>query len=417
MNVKLGRCLKMSSLPENPTSRLPSLTGMRFWAAAMVFIFHTAVTFLFADQTTGFGYLFFVSGMGSLGVSFFFVLSGFVLTWSMRKSDTVQRFWRRRFFKIVPNHVVTFVVALVLMTIAGQIIGLPQTISNLFLVQAWVPDYSYLESANGVSWTLSGEFLFYLSFPLLVGVISRIRAGALWWTAAATVAVIWAIPAIALNALPSEPAFPWGPASWTQIWFVSIFPVSRLFEFTLGIVLAQIVLKGKWIRIPLPVALLTGLIGYGVLLFAPSQHFLYDYSANMIIPIALIIASAASADVRGRRTIFSGRAMVFLGEISFAFYLVHFMVLRYGHFAFGGGVDPMGMVTGPQWSTPVAIGFIVGALATSVLLAWALFALVERPIMRRFANPRVKWVEAPVNPPFTSITAPTSQSDVDKVPV
>jgi peptidoglycan/LPS O-acetylase OafA/YrhL len=420
MTIKLGRCLKMS-LPENPTSRLPSLTGLRFWAAAMVFIFHIAVTFIFANQAIGYGFLFFVSGMGSLGVSFFFVLSGFVLAWSLRKSDTVTRFWRRRFFKIVPNHVVTFAAALVLMTLAGQFINMPETIFNLFLVQSWFPDWAYLETANGVSWTLSGELFFYLSFPLLIGLVSRIRPGALWWTAGAIVAVIFALPSISLSLLPSEPVWPWGPASWAQIWLVNILPASRLLEFILGIVMAQIVLRGKWFRFPLPAALVLVVVGYAALLFVP-VHFLYDYSAMMIIPIALLIPTVATADASNRKTIFSGRTTVFLGEISFAFYLVHMLVIRYSHFAFGGSVTD-NVLSGPQWSVPWAIAFTLGSFAVSVLLAWALYAFVERPMMRRFANPRPKPAAAPVNAPFSSITATTAteatgaaEPDVDRVP-
>jgi peptidoglycan/LPS O-acetylase OafA/YrhL len=392
-------------------SRLPSLTGMRFLAAAMVFVFHTAISFAFANQTVGFAYLFFVSGLGSIAVSFFFVLSGFVLTWSAREHDSAPMFWRRRFFKIFPNHVVTFAAALVLMSIAGQAIRIPETVSNLFLVQSWVPRYNFVTSANGPAWTLACEVLFYLCFPLLFAALHRVKGNVLWVLAAATTAVIMVIPAISLAALPSTPAFPWGPASWVQIWFVNYFPVSRLFEFVLGILLARIVMSGKWIRLPLPVALGIGFVGYGVSLFVPT-HFLYRYAAVMVIPLALIIAAGAAADLKGRKTVFAGRAMVFLGEVSFAFYLVHFLVLTYGHRAFGVSINPIGDVTGPQWSTPIAIAFFVASFAVSLLCAWALYALVERPIMRRWANPRVRPV--PVGTPALARAA-GPQADVDLV--
>jgi peptidoglycan/LPS O-acetylase OafA/YrhL len=42
------------------------------------------------------------------------VLSGFVLTWSARKYDTVRQFWHRRFLKIFPHHIVAFAIALIL---------------------------------------------------------------------------------------------------------------------------------------------------------------------------------------------------------------------------------------------------------------------------------------------------------------
>ena len=61
-------------------SRLPSLTGMRFIAAALVFLFHVSYANLFASERVA-GTLMTVFGQGGwTGVGFFFVLSGFVLT-------------------------------------------------------------------------------------------------------------------------------------------------------------------------------------------------------------------------------------------------------------------------------------------------------------------------------------------------
>src|SRR5688500_12797828 len=84
--------------PDVP-SRLPSLTGARFIAAGLVFVFHATFAWPFASsgaqETSG---LLFSQG-GYTGVTFFFILSGFVLTWAVRPGDTTPRFWRRRFFK------------------------------------------------------------------------------------------------------------------------------------------------------------------------------------------------------------------------------------------------------------------------------------------------------------------------------
>ena len=77
------------------TSRLPSLTGMRFFAALMVFAFHAIVLNPFTSEgaqtvtNTVFG------GGGFTGVTFFFILSGFVLTCAVRPRDSAPRFWRR----------------------------------------------------------------------------------------------------------------------------------------------------------------------------------------------------------------------------------------------------------------------------------------------------------------------------------
>ena len=103
----------MTQLRTRAFSRLESLTGMRFLAALLVFGCHAAVLGYFAPETELRLMKFTYSG-GWIGVVFFFVLSGFVLTWSVRPGDTPRAFWRRRVCKIYPNHLVTALAAILL---------------------------------------------------------------------------------------------------------------------------------------------------------------------------------------------------------------------------------------------------------------------------------------------------------------
>ncbi|MFM9593807.1 acyltransferase family protein [Streptomyces scabiei] len=372
--------------PPLSAGRLPSLTGMRFIAAALVFSVHGAATGVFRDVDVAAGYYRWFGNAGALGVSFFFVLSGFVLTWSVRPADTARGFWRRRLLKIFPNHLVTFVAALVLMTLTSTAIAFPETLANLFLVQAWVPDSGYVETANTVSWSLSVELLFYLAFPLLIKAVGRVAPRALWYAAGAVTALILLLPLMAQALVPDTPAFMFMHVSWTQIWFVYVFPVARLLEFLLGMLLARIVLTGRWIGLGMTVpALLTVAVYIGSVQI--EHNPLYGYVAIMIVPLALLIPAAATADVKGSRTPLSSRPMVWLGEISFAFYCVHFLVLTYGHRAFGDDPNLFGKPSGPAWSTPGGLLFLLAAFAVSVLAAWALYTVVERPVMRHWGRP------------------------------
>src|SRR5690606_41368269 len=105
----------VSTAPATPerSSRLPSLTGLRFFAAFLVFLFHLSL--LDAYSTDGEGHGPFASALrngGWAGVTFFFILSGFVLTWSVRDGDTPRAFWAPRLGKLLPNHGVAFFPAL-----------------------------------------------------------------------------------------------------------------------------------------------------------------------------------------------------------------------------------------------------------------------------------------------------------------
>lgn len=368
-------------------SRLPTLTGMRFLAAGLVFFFHANQESLFASPEAGKTFNALANQGGWTGVGFFFLLSGFVLAWSARTDDSAPRFWRRRFFKIYPNHLVTFIAALVLLTVvARESIESWRAVLNLLLLQSWFPAMETSLTLNTVSWSLSAELLFYLCFPLLLSLISRIRPERLWYWAGGVIAVILLIPIIAGTLPPSQPWLPWAQATPTEFWFVYLLPPVRMLEFVFGIMLARIVLTGRKVPVGLGGAVALTVLAY---FLAPLFPGTYPIVSVMVLPLGLLIAAGAVADVQGHRTVLSSRALVWLGEVSFAFYLWHRLVLVYGHQWIAGVDQPTSFpVQGEAYSTPVAIAVLALLLGVNLLLAWATFALVERPVMRRFGRSR-----------------------------
>ena len=156
-----------AAAPRN--EKLHSLTGLRFIAAFLVVLCHVGINLLPNVARDQIFVLHVFYGFGSVGVSFFFILSGFVLTWVARETDTVPQFWRRRFFKIYPNHLVTLLAAVLLAVTAAQALSTRDTLATMFLVHAWIPDQSLLFNlwSNTPSWSLSCELLFYLAFPFV----------------------------------------------------------------------------------------------------------------------------------------------------------------------------------------------------------------------------------------------------------
>jgi peptidoglycan/LPS O-acetylase OafA/YrhL len=367
--------------------KLSSLTGLRFIAAFLVFLNHVAALGIFADPGVQSGYSFVFANSGPFGVAFFFVLSGFVLTWSVKPGDTTGRFWRRRFFKIVPNHVVVFAASLLLFVLSGTPVMVAQAVANLFLVHAWTADMTYmLGQLNGVSWSLSVELVFYLLFPLLIVLVRRIKVDNLWRWAIGVGALVTLMPALAQPFLPEQPQFVFPVMSWPELWFLNWGPPARVLEFVFGMLLARIVQNGRWIKLPvLPAALLA--VGcYVVALYLPVA---WTFAALYTVPLGLLIAAVATRDVQGRRGWLSSRPMVFLGEISFAFFLVHFNLLFALHGAFGGKlVVPGVMYEIHSWGVFGALLFMAGAALAAITVSWLLYTLVERPIMRRWSRPR-----------------------------
>lgn len=369
---------------DHRTSRLPSLTGLRFIAALMVFAFHVAWERFFRDPQVQGDYADVVNKAGWIGVSFFFVLSGFVLAWSRREGDSAPSFWRRRIAKVYPGHLVTALVAFWLisrtdgMLAAAGTVDTDEAITNLLLIHSWWPEYNIFLSGNAVSWSLACELFFYLAFPLLWRGIKRIPTAHLWTATAVVTAAIICVPLLA-KLVTEDPVMmlPDGVASLKQYWFVYIFPPVRALEFVLGMLLARVVAEGKWFRLPLLVPIALFAVGY--YLAAQEVPYLYSLVAATIIPIALLIPAAADADLRGGGSWFASKPMVWLGERSFAFYLVHLLVLLYGH-------DWLGR--GKNWDTTQAVFVILGFLLVSLAISAVLYELVEKPGMRLLSGAR-----------------------------
>lgn len=366
--------------PANKSSRLPSLTGLRFVAALFVFCYHAALPIpalrLLADDSAAYGFYGVASQAGGLGVGFFFVLSGFILTWSARPGDSPRAFWRRRFVKIYPNYVVAWVLAMVLF--AAAYTPAWRAVVNLFMLQVWTPDFDTNFSVDPPGWSLGAEAFFYACFPLLLVFATRIGASRLKYWIGGVVALVVLKPVVAYLFLPSTPAIPGeSSVSVSQYWFGYILPPTRLLDFALGILVARAVMSGRWRNI--------GMIASGVLLaggywLAASTPYLYGQSAVFVVPAALLIAAAAIADNEGRFTLFRNRVMTWLGEISFAFYLMHFIVLAYGRSLLGSRL----------FSTAATVWLLLAGVVVAVGVSWALYSFVERPITRRFSGSRRK---------------------------
>ncbi|MEV6355657.1 acyltransferase family protein [Streptomyces hydrogenans] len=369
-------------------SRLPSLTGLRFVAALLVFAFHTTWQTAYVSGAGGEALGDVFANAGFYGVSFFFVLSGFVLTWSARTDDTAPRVWRRRLAKIYPNHLVTFVAAAVLMLVAADAFTTKGTLANLFLLQAWFPDLTVPNTMNAVSWSLSVELFFYLSFPFLLRLLNRVPVARLWPLAATLGAFTVLAPLVGRYAVGGTP-LPFiddGTLSFEQIWFVYFFPPVRALEFVLGMVAARLVLAGAWPRFGLLPAGLLAVAGYVVNSNVP---YLYGVAGTAALWLTPLVAAAARADENGERSPFRGRVAVRLGELSFAFYMVHGLVVTYAHRWLIGGQDV------PPFFGAV---LLVAALLLSVALGYALFRWVETPLVRRLSGPRPDPVPTPSAP-------------------
>ncbi|GAA0344998.1 acyltransferase [Streptomyces blastmyceticus] len=383
-----------SPAPAAPDPRpmdLPTLTGYRFVLAFVVLFCHAAfISSVFRDKALH-GLLGLTLPLATGAVASFFMLSGFILTWSAPRNDTTRGFWRRRFWKIVPNHVVAWAAAvlfLLVTTTPSPMLSTPTDVplgpalANLFLVQNWVPDAHYFVGPNVPAWSISCEAFFYLLFPFLLRGLRRIAAGNLWrwWTAVAA-----AIPLMALVSLlvDGPTLYDWLPLNGTRLWFIYAFPPVRLLEFTLGILTARLVQEGRWVRMRRPV-----LIGLPVAAFllVPVLPPTFVFGAALCVPLALVIPALALKDIERRGSALRHRRVVALGHSSYALYIIHYPIIMTVRQVAG---------TGRKFGTGTATLLVLGIMAASLAVAHLLHRYCEVPLMRRYARPRPAPLPAP----------------------
>jgi peptidoglycan/LPS O-acetylase OafA/YrhL len=336
-------------------SVLPRLTALRWYAAVFVFLYHAGTVELWRPLR--------IFNFGTLGVTFFFVLSGFVLAWSTAPDLAPRTFYRRRFARIYPSYLVMFGITAALVAVwadKGITTGWLGALTTLTMVQAWVPTGNYpVFSFDAPEWSLSCEAFFYAMFPFIgrgMRSLSPRRRD---------LALIGAFGlAIAASAVLTH--FGHFSVAYTN-------PLIRLPEFAAGMWFAMKVQDGWRPRIPIWVAVALVCIAYEVARKVGTNVFSGHGDFVVVIPFGLLLAAAASTDLDGRSGILTRPVSIYLGEVSFAFYLVHVVVLSYVAKAAHWGHA----WSGAAGAEPLAVTF-VACLAAAILLHHA----VELPMQR-----------------------------------
>jgi peptidoglycan/LPS O-acetylase OafA/YrhL len=341
---------------------LHSLTALRMFAALAVFNFHVSALFSHSGARSLVSHL---TWAGPTGVSFFFLLSGFVLTWSRRPTDRRRDFYRRRFARIYPLHLFTWAAAGVLLVLIGLRIPADGAALSAVLLHSWVPTPAVHYAMDTPSWSLSCEAFFYAVFPFVLPLVLRLRA-----PSRRTLMVMLVGATLALTAIGAAADRLIAPAG--TVYFPEYFPPARLVEFVLGMLLALEVEAGRWPRISVPVAGGLAVTSFLVMGALPDPRLRIVVT---LVPYALLIGAAAQAERTGVRAprLLTRPWAVRLGQWSFAFYLIHglvFVALLHVE-----GRRPLGTGAACLW----ALAMLVVSLGLSALA----FHTVERPLERR----------------------------------
>lgn len=372
--------------------QLPALTGIRFFAIFHIFLFHLW-TLYDIDKPEKYAAL--LSGVGDMpalarnfiangwmSTSFFFLLSGFILTYVYRAADgqlamPAKRFWLMRMARLYPIHLITILITIVLMV--GLYLGdspnvlkiVLSALASITLTQAWYPPWVPMWSWP--TWTISALVFLYFLFPWLLRRLAQLNVKQLK-IGLLTMPLVSVLPTVVYAfyfPLGSEPVQNW------QI-FISSFPPFWVPHFFAGMLLCRAAGLSKHIEpenhssAP-PVALGdVAMVTVLALAFIPDieEPIKYFLRHGLMMPLYMLII----VDLARGRGIFArllaAKPLLYLGETGYSIFIWQNLVMVFCWLAVS--INP-------------ALGqtqFYV-ASAAMVLLAIISTYGIERPLARK----------------------------------
>lgn len=314
-------------------ARIHSLTSLRFFAAASVAVDHATAYPYFLHAFPNVFYF-------APGVSFFFVLSGFILAHTycgMHPVADFRSFIVARIARIWPVHLFTLALCVALWPTANA--GFAGFLANTFLVHALVPYPRWYFSFNGVSWSISAELCFYVAFPFFLALVGRSWRGGLLLVAALLSGVLIASMAFGLP-------YRWSNDHVSAYAVLFIHPVTRFAEFAAGILTYVALRRSRhWatrsarvtrvaslvecnaVAVCATAILVTVILRDEIRAMLPEPLWAWLVHSGVGIAFAALIGVFALERGALSRAL-QNRVLVYLGEVSFALYMVHQLVLR-----------------------------------------------------------------------------------------
>jgi peptidoglycan/LPS O-acetylase OafA/YrhL len=317
---------------------IPALTGIRAVAAYMVFAHHFT---LFKAGT----FLSQIAGEGHIGVTIFFVLSGFLIPLRYMNKVEMSRHWLKRYFvnrfaRIYPLYVLVTIISFFVIeynsvldiTAEWQRFTSEEktlvSFLNLTLLRGFFKQYAFTGVTQG--WTLTIEECFYATAPLLLLILARKKNQYL--VLGFALAILLAIGCALVISVPHI----YGLFDSYKFMFYRTF-FGRCFEFILGVALALFVKKypaqrkGIWLT-TLGVA---WVLASMVVLSMLSTPMLFSVNLtsgivinNLVIPFGVgILFYGLISERTWLRRLLETSILQILGKSSYAFYLIHMGVV------------------------------------------------------------------------------------------
>jgi peptidoglycan/LPS O-acetylase OafA/YrhL len=314
---------------------------------------------------------------GNAGVEIFFVLSGFVMAYSLGRSRVTPRFaglfLLRRSLRLDPPYWATIALSLVVAAIAARsrsqplpALDWPKLAAHLFYLQDVLHRGQFVE----VFWTLCMEIQFYLVLVLLLALWQGLGCGR-GALAALFLPLTLLSLAVQFGGLHSP-----NPGLALKFWYL----------FQLGLLTCWALdgtIPGRW------------LLGYAAVVVGLLLGV--SFTVECLVGVLTGLALFAVGRLGGLRTWLGGRVPQYLGRVSYSLYLTHAVVGT--PFAYSLARK----LAGPEPGPLATLGLLALALGVSLAAADLFYRFIERPSTR--LSQRLK--ARPTPPPTGRVTGGT----------
>ncbi|QMV18413.1 acyltransferase family protein [Granulicella sp. 5B5] len=307
---------------------LPALTGLRTLLALTILLFHFTPSGL---QWGPFS-LYPIVDIGYVFVSFFFLISGFILSYNYADRPggvNVADFWVARLSRLYPVYLLTMLISIPMLVVEWHARSHTEfwmgAIATPLLIQGFFPHLATFW--NTVSWTLSCEIALYLMFPYLL----RLKWPKNSWKLLALVIGFWAVGLIphTIYVFTNPDHLP-GPADrysggfWID--FLKYTPLPYLCTFLAGLTLGRLHEAAK---LSARSRMIVGVAGFAAVWF--TAYHLTDRLPYIMIHGGLLtpLFAAVILGLSGPSplaSVFSIRPLVTIGASTYCLYLLHFNV-------------------------------------------------------------------------------------------
>ncbi|MGE6472844.1 acyltransferase family protein [Serratia proteamaculans] len=344
--------------------KIKALTSLRFFAALGVFMTHYSQLYL-NSQNNIIKTLSPIFSEGYIWVGFFFILSGFIISYSQDKktaADSVSVYIKKRFARIYPIHILVFIFFILYFYNSLPDMNQRSPLINIFLLQSWVPETNAFWGYNAVSWSLSVEVFFYVAFLPLAMLNDKY--------------LIYLLT-ILLSILLASHLHQFDTRD-KMVWFYYINPASRLVDFVTGMLLYRLYKRNEKIKkliqkngtaYELLSIIIMCVFLYGAIRWQFDKSWRYD--VYYILPMSFIIFVFSFHSGKLSKTL-SHRPLVFLGEISFCLYVTHQLTISILY----SKIEPLLKITEFSKYCTLLIPF----LFFSILISAILHLTYEKPI-------------------------------------